>query len=52
MKGELLLRQSLAIEAEESFRAANAIAREQGALFWELRVAPQRRAAAHDPRPP
>ena len=39
MKGELLLQQSLTIEAEDCFRAANEIAREQGALFWELRIA-------------
>ena len=42
MKGELMLRQSKtppAIEAEECFRTANEIAREQGALFWELRIA-------------
>ncbi len=39
LKGELLLQQSLAIEAEDCFRAANEIAREQGALFWELRIA-------------
>ncbi len=29
----------LAIEAEDYFRSANDIAREQGALFWELRIA-------------
>jgi predicted ATPase len=42
MKGELLLRQSkapLAIEAEDCFRTATDIAREQGALLWELRIA-------------
>jgi predicted ATPase/DNA-binding winged helix-turn-helix (wHTH) protein len=42
MKGELMLRQpgiSRAVEAEECFKAASAIAREQGALFWELRTA-------------
>ena len=42
MKGEFLLRQSgrsLATEAEDCFRAASEIAREQGALFWELRIA-------------
>ena len=39
MKGELLLRQSLPAEAELCFEAANEIAREQGALFWELRIA-------------
>src|SRR5262249_42074217 len=39
IKGELILQQSnnrLAIEAEDCFRTANEIAREQGALFWEL----------------
>jgi predicted ATPase len=42
MKGELMLRQSkasLAIEAENCFLTAKEIAREQGALFWELRAA-------------
>ena len=41
MKGELLLQSKapLAIEAEECFRTANEIAREQGALSWELRIA-------------
>jgi predicted ATPase/DNA-binding winged helix-turn-helix (wHTH) protein len=42
MKGEFILEQSkgqLVIEAEDCFRAANDIAREQGALFWELRIA-------------
>jgi tetratricopeptide (TPR) repeat protein len=42
MKGELMLQQSkgqLAIEAEDCFRTANDIAREQAALFWELRIA-------------
>jgi tetratricopeptide (TPR) repeat protein len=39
MKGELLLLQPRADEAEECFRAAHEIAREQGALYWELRVA-------------
>jgi predicted ATPase len=39
MKGELLLRQSRAIEAEDCFRTATEIAREQGALSWELRIA-------------
>jgi predicted ATPase len=42
MKGEFLLQQSedlLADEAEDCFRIANEIAREQGALFWELRIA-------------
>jgi predicted ATPase len=40
IKGELILQQStneLAVEAEDCFRAANEIARGQGALFWELR---------------
>jgi len=42
VKGELLLRRSgisLANEAETCFRTANDIARAQGALFWELRIA-------------
>ena len=42
MKGELMLRQSkpqVATEAEDCFRTANEIAREQGAFFWELRIA-------------
>jgi predicted ATPase/DNA-binding winged helix-turn-helix (wHTH) protein len=42
MKGELTLRQSgiaCAIEAEDYFHAATEIAREQGALLWELRAA-------------
>jgi predicted ATPase/DNA-binding winged helix-turn-helix (wHTH) protein len=39
VKGELMLRQSHAIDAEQCFRAANEIAREQGALSWELRIA-------------
>ena len=41
MKGELMLQSKtpLAIEAEDCFRTANEIAREQGALFWELRIA-------------
>jgi predicted ATPase/DNA-binding winged helix-turn-helix (wHTH) protein len=42
MKGELMLQQSkgqLAIEAEDCFRTANDIARDQAALFWELRIA-------------
>jgi predicted ATPase/DNA-binding winged helix-turn-helix (wHTH) protein len=41
MKGELLLQSKapLTIEAEECFRTANEIAREQGALSWELRIA-------------
>jgi tetratricopeptide (TPR) repeat protein len=42
MKGELILHQpkgQLANEAEDCFRAASDIAREQGALFWELRIA-------------
>ena len=44
MKGELMLQRSktsLAIDAEDCFRTANQIAREQGALFWELRIAAQ-----------
>jgi predicted ATPase len=42
MKGELTLRQSgiaRAVEAEDCFQAATEIAREQGALLWELRTA-------------
>ena len=42
MKGELMLQQPKAppaIEAEHCFRTANEIAREQGALSWELRIA-------------
>jgi predicted ATPase len=42
LKGEFLQQQSktsLAIEAENCFWRANEIAREQGALFWELRIA-------------
>lgn len=39
MKGELLLRQSRTSEAEECFQAANEVARQQDALFWELRIA-------------
>ena len=42
LKGDLMLRQSKiprAIEAEDCFRTANEIAQEQGALFWELRIA-------------
>jgi len=42
MKGELMLRQSgiaRTVEAEDCFRAATEIAREQGALLWELRTA-------------
>ncbi len=39
LKGELMLQQSLAIEAEDCFRAANEIARERGALSWGLRIA-------------
>jgi len=38
LKGELLL-QSRAGEAEDCFRTASEIAREQGALWWELRIA-------------
>jgi predicted ATPase len=42
LKGDLMLRQaqtSRASAAEECFRTANEIAREQDALFWELRIA-------------
>jgi len=42
MKGELMLQQSktsLTIEAEDCLWRAIEIAREQGALFWELRIA-------------
>jgi len=39
LKGELMLHRSLATEAEDCFRAASDIARAQGALFWELRIA-------------
>jgi len=42
MQGELMLRRSntqIAGEAEDRFRRANEIAHEQGALFWELRIA-------------
>lgn len=39
MKGEVLVRQSRTTEAEDCFRTATEIAREQGALYWELRVA-------------
>ena len=39
MKGEILLQQERAAEAEDCFRTANEIAREQGALSWELRTA-------------
>ena len=42
MKGELMLQRSktvLATDAEDCYLAANQIAREQGALFWELNVA-------------
>ena len=42
LKGEFPLRQpgdSLAVEAEECFRSASEIAREQVTLFWELRIA-------------
>jgi predicted ATPase len=42
LKGELMLQRSktvLATDAEDCYRAANQIAREQGALFWELNVA-------------
>jgi predicted ATPase/DNA-binding winged helix-turn-helix (wHTH) protein len=42
IKGELLLQQAadqLALAAEDCFNQAAQMAREQGALFWELRVA-------------
>jgi predicted ATPase len=41
IKGELMLLRSkdLASEAEDCFRAANDVARQQGALFWELCIA-------------
>ena len=42
IKGELLLKQAAeesVSAAEECFREARELAREQGALFWELRVA-------------
>ncbi|MBV8111940.1 MAG: winged helix-turn-helix domain-containing protein [Hyphomicrobiales bacterium] len=42
LRGELLLRRSAdthIAEAEDCFRKANDLALEQGALFWELRVA-------------
>ena len=42
IKGEVLLRQGagqLALAAEECFDQAAQMAREQGALFWELRIA-------------
>jgi predicted ATPase/DNA-binding winged helix-turn-helix (wHTH) protein len=39
MKGDLLLQQSHAGEAEACLRTAAEIARDQGALYWELRVA-------------
>ena len=39
MKGEILLQQSRAAEAEDCLRTANEVAREQGALSWELRTA-------------
>ncbi len=41
LQGELLLRRSVkthAPEAEDCFRGANELAREQGALLWELRI--------------
>ena len=41
-KGELMLKQSdpsRAAEAEDCFRTASEIAREQDALFWQLRIA-------------
>jgi predicted ATPase len=41
IKGEVLLQQAadLSLAAEDCFSQAAQIAREQGALFWELRVA-------------
>ncbi len=42
LEGELLLRRSAeahAPEGEDCFRRANELAREQGALLWELRIA-------------
>jgi predicted ATPase/DNA-binding winged helix-turn-helix (wHTH) protein len=42
LRGELLLRQSADThtpEAEDCFHRANELARAQGALFWELRIA-------------
>ncbi len=42
LKGDLMLRQSKiprAIAAEDCFRTDDEIAQEQGALFWELRMA-------------
>jgi predicted ATPase len=42
IKGEVLLQQAagqLALAAEDCFDQAAQIAREQGALFWELRIA-------------
>jgi tetratricopeptide (TPR) repeat protein len=42
MKAELVLQRSkgqFAIEAEDCFRTADDIAREQGAAFWQLRIA-------------
>ncbi len=39
VKGEVLLRQKAVTEAEEAFREALTVARQQGALLWELRAA-------------
>ncbi len=39
VQGEIALRQGLADAAERCFREALGLAQEQGALFWELRVA-------------
>jgi predicted ATPase len=39
IKGEVTLRQGLGEAAEGCFREALSLAQEQGALFWELRVA-------------
>jgi tetratricopeptide (TPR) repeat protein len=42
MMGELMVQRSktqLAVEAENCFSTASEIAREQGALFWELKIA-------------
>lgn len=39
MKGELMLRQSLGVEAQNCLQGARQLARAQGALFWELRIA-------------
>ena len=61
IKGEVLLQQAagqFAPAAEECFHKAAEIAREQGALFWELRVALSvarlrvSQGRAHEARPP